>query len=87
LLAGVGAQPRFEHALAEADGRFRHGDEQHRAGRIRHAGGQARMDVEHALRPHRPVFTEHLADEQEAALGIRARGKAEQVVEFGRTLV
>ncbi len=81
-MAGVGAQPGFEHALAEADGRFRHRDEEHGAGRIGDAGREAFVDGQHAAGPHRPVLAEHLADEQEAALGVRARGKAEQGVEF-----
>ena len=88
LAIRVGAQPCLKYALAQANGRFRHGDENDGTGQ---AGGNLRGQVVvnglHGARRDGPVLAQHFGQEQEAALGVGARGKADQPVQRKARLV
>ncbi|RMR94471.1 hypothetical protein ALP75_204413 [Pseudomonas syringae pv. actinidiae] len=67
------------HTGTQADGRFGHADDEHRAWQVyRNLVRQVLKTLEHYARARRDVTAKHPRNKQKRALGIAPLGKAEQ---------
>ena len=76
----------FKNALPQTNSGFGQCDKNHWAGQInRYLRCQRGVDVVHQARRDWPMFAQHFAQKQKAALGIGTCGKADQVIEVEKS--